>query len=149
MLHPFKPDVWGKSFFYWIVEDDQLEVAKDDMGLSRWREEIIDWRWIPQEVHDTGITREMPVKFRDDAMDSMRMITQKWMPNMTPITGEQKKELEFPEALRKVNLPDDPLQRESWEQGRWLVGARLAKRRELLALQKVAKRGGYFGTSST
>jgi hypothetical protein len=149
MLHPFKPDVWGKSFFYWIVEDDQLEVAKDDAGLSRWREEIIDWRWIPQEIHDTGITREMPVKFRDDAMDSMRMITQKWMPNMTPITGEQKKELEFPEALRKVNLPDDPLQRESWEQGRWLVGARLAKRRELLELQKVAKRGGYFGTSSS
>jgi hypothetical protein len=147
--HPFKPGVKGKSFFYWIVEDDQLEVAKDDAGLSRWREEIIDWRWIPQEIHDTGITREMPVKFRDDAMDSMRMVTQKWMPNMTLITTEAKKELEFPSGLRVANLPDDAEGRENWEQGRWLVGSRLAKRRQLMALQKIAKRGGYYSDASS
>jgi len=39
--HPFKPGVMGATGFYWIVSDDQITSAKNDLGLFRRRQEII------------------------------------------------------------------------------------------------------------
>jgi hypothetical protein len=47
-------------------------------------------------------------------MDSLRMITQKWMPPVAPKTMAQRIEDFLPEALRMENEPDDPDRREGW-----------------------------------
>jgi hypothetical protein len=133
MPHPFKAEGKGYAMFYWIVADDQLEGAVDDRGLRRWREEVLDWRWRPQVVGAAGLVSEVPVKFRDDACDSVRYLTGQWLPPATPLTDYQIRERSLPEGVRNENMPTDPQAREGWEMARWLQEARQAMRKENLA----------------
>jgi hypothetical protein len=88
--NPFRPDMPGFSRFYWIVDDDQLKTPQDDAGLKRWRDEIVDYRWVPIEQMDRGINDETPVKFHDDAMDTLRMLAGRWMPPVAALTYDQR-----------------------------------------------------------
>lgn len=130
--HHFKPNAMGTTLFYWIVDDDELISAKGDGGLRRWREEIVDWRWRPQTLGAGGLVQEVPVKFQDDACDSVRYLTGQWFPPVSPYTDAQRRELALPEGVRYDKMPDDPKAREGWEFGRWLQEARMQKRNETL-----------------
>lgn len=116
--HPFKEGVMGASNFYWVVEDDQLESPVDDLGLKRHREEIIEWRWRPMNLSSGGMGREVPTKWMDDAMDSLKMIAQKWFPPPAPLTLSQKVDKYLPEHLRE--RPEDPKKQGMWELQRWV-----------------------------
>lgn len=130
MPHLFKANTSGVSLLYWIIDDDQVDRGIDDRGLARWREEVIDWRWRPQEVGKGGLVQEVPVKFRDDGMDQLRYLANKWMPGVTPLTEFQKQEFLLPEGLRMENAPPDPVEREQFETARWLQQSLIARRKE-------------------
>lgn len=106
--HPFRPGKPGYSLFYWIVDDDQLKTPIDDKGLKRHREEIVEWKYRPNILKDAGIGMERPVKFRDDAMDSIRFLTDKWLPPSADLPQAEKLERALPKTLRLVNTPTDP-----------------------------------------
>ncbi len=135
--HPFKEDTpladgtWalGCANFYWIVDDDQLEQPRNDAGLKRWREEIVDWRWRPTPLTDSGMSKDEPVKAFDDAQDSIRFITCQWMPQMTRLTDDQRQERALPEYLQMQNAPKPS---EGFEQDGWAMG-RLAYMQRLKA----------------
>ena len=143
--HPFRAGVMGRPLLYWVVDDEELLVAKTDRGLARWREEIIDWRWVPQDITDTGVRSEMPVKWRDDAMDSMRMVTQKWLPPKAPLQNWEKLEGSLPPALRRDAIPTDPVLYDEWERGRWLTMALKQKRKEKFAMEALKQQEFDWG----
>jgi hypothetical protein len=131
--HPFKDGVMGASGFYWIVDDDQLADPKDDRGLFRHRQEIIDWRWKPTPLTESGMVKDEPVKHADDAMNSLMMITQVWGPRSTPLTAAERRNLEYPEPLRIENAPPfgDPWARDGWELGRIAWMETIGRRKKL------------------
>lgn len=100
--HPFKPGAMGATGLYWIVADDQLTAAKDDKGLFRHREEIIDWRWKPTPLMDGGMSKDEPVKFGDDALDSLRMIAAAWAPRSVELTVAEKAKRAAPAYAQRI-----------------------------------------------
>lgn len=106
--HPFKPDTKGASLMYWVVDDDQLQQPRDDRGLWRHRQEIVGWRWKPVELKDYGMPVDQPVKWMDDALDSLRHVSQVWMPRAIPLTIEERRELAIPANYRKENIAKEP-----------------------------------------
>lgn len=149
--HPFKDDVeqpdggWklGASSFYWIVDDTQIQTARDDAGLKRHRQEIVDWRWRPTPLRESGMSVDQPVKANDDAMDSLRFITCQWMPGMTPLTDGQKTERKLPVTMQMQNAPQSPEERDNWELGRLAYLQRLKAREGHLRDQQRQSDGGH------
>src|SRR5262249_47565797 len=76
-------------------------------------------------------TKDEPVKFADDAMNSLMMVTQVWGPRATPLTERERRELEYPEHLRLANAPPygTGWARDGFELGR-MVWMETAKRRK-------------------
>lgn len=132
MQHLFKKDAKGFALFYWIVDDDQLISPWDDRGLKRWREEVVTWRWRPQDVGQAGLVRETPVKFMDDASDSIRYLTAAWLAPRTPLTASQVYENKLPSPLQRDKMPPSPGEAEQWAFARWLQQGRLQKREEMV-----------------
>lgn len=148
LYHPFKPGRKGACYHYWIVDDHQLVEAKKqgfrpdgvreprDLGLHRWREEVIDWRWRPQDVGAAGLVQEVPVAYRDDAMASLRYLAAYWFPPVEPLSKFETKERLLPSGVRFANMPTEPTAREEFEFARWIHECRLQKRNEMLKDRK-------------
>lgn len=115
--HPFsldQQDATGKyalgcPFFYWIVEDDQLERAVDDRGLLRHRAEVSTWRNRPEKLTEAGIQPTKPVKWMDDGMNSLMMISVKWGPVATPPTEAEQIEARMPSHLKHEQFIAQPV----------------------------------------
>lgn len=128
--HPFRPGAKGYSYFYWIVEDDQFEKPVDDRGLARHRKEIENWKWRPTKLTDAGLSKDQPVKFLDDACDSIRFLTDKWFPPPVGPDPQEQEEKSLPEALRIVNTPADIHKREGMELHRLIALGKLRRAQE-------------------
>jgi len=113
--HPFLEDeklddgryLLGCPAYYYIVDDDQQAVARDDAGLLNHRREVLNWEYRKSVQTDTGLSVEQPVKAFDDAADSQRMITCTWGPNATELTPAEEQEEALPahakiETIAKV-----------------------------------------------
>jgi len=125
----------GATGFYWVVDDNQITSAKDDRGLFRHRQEIIDWRWKPTPLTESGMVKDEPVKFADDAMNSLMMVTQVWGPRSTPLTERERREMEFPEYLRIENAPkpgsSDPWAYDAFEWARIIHKDRQKRQKQM------------------
>ena len=110
--HPFHKDVkladgsWslGEPGWFDIVDDDQLEVPKDDRGLKTHREQVVSWLYAPTPLKDAGMREAVPVKAYEDTNDSTRMITAEWGPAPTPLTEKEEQELSLPKHLREETI---------------------------------------------
>lgn len=116
-LHPFKPGEKGMAGLYFIVDDDQYyeiegneiaSQARDDRGLKLWREQFPEWTWRQLNLTDLGLQQDKPVKFNDDAGNSLMMIAAHFGLQPLPLTDEEKIEIALPDGLKRENLNNRP-----------------------------------------
>jgi hypothetical protein len=104
--HPFKEGVTGDCMLYYIVDDDQLQVARDDRGHKLLREQVSTWEYVPIKITDTGLTQQKPSKINDDVCDALRgILASGFAPLSTPLTFEEQFAESVPEAFKpKENM---------------------------------------------
>lgn len=93
--NPFFPELLGRPNLYLVVAPEQYEVALDRFGLQRIRWESENLKW------DKNVTtRDVPVKFGDDATDTVKQYLQTFALGGEPLTKEEKIESAIPPELR-------------------------------------------------
>lgn len=110
--HPFKDDFleesglyrYGCPSFFFIVDDDQVFEPRNDRGLAIHRRQLREWRWKPTPLTDAGMKKDEPVKYDEDSVDSLRMVTAEWTPGVTPFTADEKLEASLPPGLMRESL---------------------------------------------
>ena len=112
--NPFKEDEdlggeWliGRPSVYYIVEDDQLLVARDDAGLKVMREQIAGWDYVPTKINESGLTIEKPSKINDDFCDVLKNLFEFFGQRPTPLTVDERIQRTVDKTIGKVD-PDDP-----------------------------------------
>src|SRR5262249_22493605 len=119
--HPFKPGVTGRPNIYLVVANDQAESARDRFGLERHRWEAANLK------NDPNITtRDVPVKFGDDATDAVKQYLQTFAMMARPKTLEERIEDEMPAAFKQVNMQQAPYN-SGQEIGYWIQRAAAEK----------------------
>lgn len=100
--NPFKDDwmedgeyVLGRPFLYYIVDDDQLKVARDDRGLRTFREQVSTWEYVPVKVTDAGQTVQKPSKINDDHNDVVKSVLALFGPQSTGLTKAERFEAQM------------------------------------------------------
>jgi len=113
LKHPFMDDYqasadspWsiGRPSLYYIVDDDQVTMPRNDAGLANHRRELLNWEMRRSVETDTGYSKEQPVKARDDAADSFRMITASWGPGALELTPAEQQEVDLPDPYKIENI---------------------------------------------
>lgn len=121
--HPFHEDEWledageyklGCPSFFLIVEAEQQFEAVDDKGLARWRDEFLNLEYRSLQLGETGLTKEEPFKFRDDACDSVRFVTYSLGFKIAKLTKDEKVMAKVPKSLHP-DEKDTPEQRDAKE----------------------------------
>ena len=104
--HPFKEGVMGDCLLFYIVDDDQLQVPKDDRGLKLLREQVSTWEKVPIKITDSGMTEEKPSKINDEHCDCIKCILASGFgPGMTKLTLEEEFAESVPEQFKpKENM---------------------------------------------
>jgi hypothetical protein len=101
--HPFKSGIVGRPNLYLVVADDQVNSPRDRFGLSRHRWEAGNLKWDPNIT-----TRDVPVKFGDDATDAVKQYLQTFAMTARPLTEAEKTEQVLPPGLRRSHLDAQP-----------------------------------------
>jgi hypothetical protein len=116
--HPFKQDellpdgTWrlGCPELFYIVDDDQEKVPRDDRGLKTHRESVLGWEYVQEKLTDLGFREAKPLKYKSDTCDSERMIHARTWGVAAPLTTKEYIEERLPAANQQTNidkLPDD------------------------------------------
>lgn len=144
--HPFLPDeqdeatgLWtlGRPYLYFIVDDDQREVPRDDRGLKTFRQHIAEQRWTEEKFGEHGLTRAVPLKYRSDCGDALRIWAADYAtPRSTPLTVEEEFDVLLPPDVRPQAAPDgsydfDRAQQQEYEFKRALAEDELRRRHGL------------------
>ena len=87
--HPFK-DQMGDCQLYYIVDDDQEKIGRDDRGLRLLREQVSTWEYVPVKVTDAGQTVQKPSKINDDVCDALKGVLAYFGPRETGLTKEER-----------------------------------------------------------
>ena len=105
--HPFKKDEladgeWklGCPNLFYIVDDDQLAMPRDDNGLRLFREQVSTWEYVPVKITESGQTAQKPSKINDDLCDAFKGIIALWGARATPKTLAERQEEARPTHLR-------------------------------------------------
>lgn len=80
--HPFKDDelkadgtyCLGRPELYYIVDDGQDVVPRDDCGLKTHRQNILSWEYAKESMTNLGLQESRPLKYNSDTCDSERML---------------------------------------------------------------------------
>lgn len=104
---PFRPGEYGLSSLYLVVDDDQLEEARDDYGLKLWREQFLDWSWRETRLTMSGLNDDKPAKVFDDAGNSLMMLYVHSQ-NLRPaaLSAHEERERGLPETLQEHRLAE-------------------------------------------
>ena len=94
--HPFFPDLHGKPNLWLVVAPEQYSEATDRWGLVRHRWEATNLKWDKKVT-----TRDVPVKFGDDATDAVKQYMQTFALTGQTTSAEERAEAALPPALRK------------------------------------------------
>jgi hypothetical protein len=116
--HPFKEDELLPSGLYrlgcpelfYIVDDDQLKIPRDDRGLKTHRESVLGWEYAPEKLTDLGFRESRPMKYQSDTCDSERMLHARNWGLPAELTEKEYIEERLPEPNKQVNidkLPDE------------------------------------------
>jgi len=98
--HEFHPGRMGVSNIYWVVADDQIEKARDEMGMARGRLEAKRWRWRKVKLTETGLTVMKPMKAWDDFFNAAMMATHDMAMTIIPLNKDEKIEAAIPDNLK-------------------------------------------------
>lgn len=114
--NPFKDDEkdddgeWfiGRPQLYYIVDDDQIQIPRDDKGMRLLREQVSTWEYVPTKITDTGLTEERPSKVNDDVCDTLKGLLY-WLHATTaaPLTESEKLIDRMPAGIRDVDVLDE------------------------------------------
>lgn len=134
--NPFKDDekgddgqwFYGRPQIYYIVDDDQLQMPRDDNGMKLLREQVSTWEWVPTKITETGLTEEKPSKVNDDVPDTIKGLLY-WLHATTaaPLTEEEKRVERMPEAIKDTETLDD---QQKQARNLWLQRDVIDRRRE-------------------
>jgi hypothetical protein len=94
----------GRPNFFDVVEDDQLQVPRDDNGLAIHRAQTINWKRKRVVMTANGMGVDKPMKEEDDANDSTRMILAEDSMSATPLTSRQRQVNQLIQAVGQENL---------------------------------------------
>jgi hypothetical protein len=104
----------GRPHFYVVVADDEIEYPKTSAGMVNFRAEIAAYRYINADPGRRGMPQGAPYGFFNHLMDAQRMVAAHWFANITPLSSEERRELDLPESVRKsaIDAEPDPNQKE-------------------------------------
>jgi hypothetical protein len=110
--HPFKEDELlpdgkyrlGCPELFYIVDDDQYKVPRDDRGLKTHRESVLGWTYTQEKLTDLGYRESKPLKYNSDTCDSERMIHARNWGVPAALTRKEYIEERLPEANQQVNI---------------------------------------------
>jgi hypothetical protein len=112
--HPFHSDVpqddgtyrIGTPQLYYIVDDDQKLMAKDDKGMRLLREQVPTWEYVPVKLTESGMTQQKPSKMNDDFCDALKCSIAYFLPISTAKTANEK----FNDKLAEMELTMEVIQ---------------------------------------
>lgn len=110
--HPFHADekladgtyALGRPSMFYVVEAGQLTIPRNDAGLAVHRAQLGAWRRRKVTLTNSGVSDALPMKYKDDANDSTRMLLVEDILNATPLTKLQRRRLALKEATRTSDL---------------------------------------------
>lgn len=110
--HPFHVDnkldsgLWeiGRPNFFFVVADGHERVPRGDEGLAIHRAQTKEWKRRKVILTNTGVQDAIPMKYQDDAVDSLRMIMAEEYLSSTPLTKDQVLRHALQERLRRQDL---------------------------------------------
>lgn len=110
--HPFHPDekgadgkyILGRPSIFYIVDQEQAAIPIDDEGLVIHRAQVASWRRRKVQLTNTGVMDAIPMKYKDDANDSTRMLLAEEILTATPLTKIQLRRAALKEATRSSDL---------------------------------------------
>lgn len=97
--HPFKP-ILGRPNLYFVVADEQADVAHDRFGLQRHRWEAENLKW-----DRNVLTRDVPTKLGDDATDAVKQYMQTFALAGREKSAQDKAEERLHAQYQSQNLP--------------------------------------------
>jgi len=114
--HPFHVDnktsdekyELGRPSLYYIVDDEQLHIPRDDRGLMVHRAQVSEWRRRKTALTNSGMSDALPMKYKDDANDSTRMLFAEEILTATPLTALQRRRAALKERARTNDLTLTP-----------------------------------------
>lgn len=110
--HPFRADYkdengffkFGRPSLFYVVADDELVIATTDRGLATHRAQTAGWKRRKVKLTSTGIQSSDPMKYKDDANDSFRMLLAEEFLTATPLTDLQRKRAALKDKVRSSDL---------------------------------------------
>jgi hypothetical protein len=90
----------GDCELYYIVDDDQVQIARDDKGHKLLRDQVSTWEYVPVKITDSGQTVQKPSKINDDVCDATKGLMAYFQPGATKLTQEEALEKSLPETLQ-------------------------------------------------
>jgi Terminase large subunit, T4likevirus-type, N-terminal len=98
--HPFRPELLGHPKLMFIVDDDQLDFPKNDLGLARWRAEAPAYKYAkPKSGEEAAVL--LPHPLFNDAMDTCRAGAVDYFPDLAPLTHEEEVEARMSVHLKR------------------------------------------------
>lgn len=94
----------GDCDMFYIVDDDQLVIARDDYGHKLLREQISTWEFVPVKITESGQTVQKPSKINDDGCDALKGVLAYFGPSQTALTPTEKLIEAIPEPFREENI---------------------------------------------
>lgn len=94
----------GRPNFFDVVEDDQVQIPRDDRGLAIHRAQTVNWKRKKVKLAVSGLTDDRPMKEEDDANDATRMILAEDSMNATPLSARQRTVNAMREMVGQENL---------------------------------------------
>lgn len=110
--NPFKPDTLdgtghykiGRPFLYYVVDDDQLFMPRDDSGQKLARSQIPSWHYVPVKITESGQTVQKPSKIGDDICDAIKSTLALFGADPTELTHNELIEEQMSPQNRMENL---------------------------------------------
>lgn len=106
--HPFLDDeqledgTWklGRPNLYYVVDDEQLTVPRDDAGMKLLDDQVSTWDYVTVKVTETGQTAQKPSKINEDFCDATKSTLALFGPQAEPLTMlEEYERLIPPDAV--------------------------------------------------
>lgn len=85
----------GCPFLFYIVDDDQKIIPRDDNGMKLLREQVPMWEYVTVKITESGQTQQKPSKTNDDHCDVNKGILALFAPPAKGLTKVERIEAEL------------------------------------------------------